>query len=629
MCGIAGIVSVDDGPPTQRELRAMAATMRHRGPDDEGISMRGRVGLTMRRLAVIDVQGGQQPAYNEDGTIAVVCNGEIYNYRELRQRLQAKGHSFRSQSDTEVLAHLWEQQGPGCVESLNGMFAIAVHDAMRGEVTLLRDHLGIKPLFYAMTGDALIFGSEVKALLASGRVKRELDADALAQFLAWEYTPGEKTPLRAVRKLEPGRRLRFDVNTGKTRIETYWDVPLPRAEDAAGRGSRDLNGHWPEQIEASIDRAVNRQMISDVPLGAFLSGGVDSSLVVSAMGPEARTFSIGFDDPTYNELPWAKRVATHLNVQHIVDVLRSDVHSLFDHLMQFMDDPIGDFSILPTYLVTRHARGVVTVALSGDGGDELFAGYETYEADRLARRWQRVPKPARHVVEQLMAALPPTRKKKGLINKARRFAEGLAEQPQLGHARWRIFLGQTLREALFTTETKQQMHQPIEQHIHKLADRARDADPLTRSLYIDTKSYLPDNCLVKMDRMSMANSLEARVPMLDKDLVELAFQVPAEQKLNGKGSKALLKQLARRRVPNECVDRPKEGFSIPMKHWLAGPFRERMEHLLNRERLQAEGLFEPTVVESLKRAHLAGRANHSHLLWSLMVFEDWRQRWGV
>ena len=629
MCGIAGIVAVKGEAPTARALNTMAATLRHRGPDDYGIALRGPVGMAMRRLSVIDVAGGHQPAYNEDGTVSVVCNGEIYNYREIRRQLKQRGHSFRSQSDTEVLAHLWEEKGADLVHELSGMFAIAIHDARHNEVTLIRDQLGIKPVFYASTADGLVFGSEVKALLASGRIERSLDVDAVGQFLTWEYVPGERTLLASVKKLKPGHMLRMQVDTGRCEVSCYWDVPLTSRQQQQAVAHGQVAEKWADALEERIDQAVQQQMVSDVPLGAFLSGGVDSSLVVASMGAAARTFSIGFDDPTYNELPWARQVAGHLNVEHVVDVLRSDVHSLFDHLMQFMDDPIGDFSIFPTYLVTRHARQGVTVALSGDGGDELFGGYETYQADRLARRWQRVPGPARRIVEQLLAGLPPTRKKKGVINKARRFAEGLAERPELGHARWRLFLGQSLRQTLFSPEVNASMEEPVDQHIRDLAAHAGDVDPLTRALYIDTKSYLPDNCLVKMDRMSMANSLEARVPLLDPNIVAFAFQVPPSLKMNGRDSKALLKTVARRHVPARCVDRPKEGFSIPMKHWLCGAFRERMEHLLGPERLKAEGLFEPGVVESLKEAHLSGKANHSHLLWSLMVFEDWRERWGV
>jgi asparagine synthase (glutamine-hydrolysing) len=382
-------------------------------------------------------------------------------------------------------------------------------------------------------------------------------------------------------------------------------------------------------VQQQLQRSVQEQLVSDVPLGAFLSGGIDSSLVVSAMGGAARTFSIGFDDPTYNELPYAKRVADHLRVEHITDIVQPEVEAQFDHLMNFMDDPIGDFSIFPTYQVARHARQHVTVALSGDGGDELFGGYETHLAQMVGERWQRWPRLARRPIERWLRRLPPTAKKKGLINKAQRFAEGLGHPAHLGHARWRLFMGQALSQLLFAPAAKATIDQPIGHHIERLGQRAAGHDPLTRALYIDAKSYLPDNCLVKIDRMTMANSLEARVPLLDKDLVSLAFQVPSAFKVQDGQTKRLLKHIARQRLPRDCVDRPKEGFSIPMKHWLGDRFRDRLEYYLDPRRLEREGLFDAGMVQRLKTQHLVGRANHSHLLWSMIVFQDWRERWRV
>jgi asparagine synthase (glutamine-hydrolysing) len=565
--------------------------------------------------------------FNEDRSVAVVCNGEIYNYRQLRDQLHQRGHQFASDSDVEVIAHLWEEYGTDLADHLNGMFAIAIHDSRRQKVLLLRDHLGINPLFYAIDGQQLVFGSEVKALLASGRVPRRLNVEALSEFLSWEYVPGAATLLADVAKLEPGHWLELDTVSGAFQRHQYWDIPL--ANHRGDGCAEPCQRAWTERVSGELNEAVQKQMVSDVPLGAFLSGGVDSSLVVSAMGAEARTFSIGFDDPTYNELPWAKRVAEHLGVEHLVDIVQPDVEDLCDHLMQFMDDPIGDFSIFPTYQVSRHASRHVTVALSGDGGDELFGGYETHLAQLLADRWQAMPMPGHTALMGLLSRLPPTSKKKGLINKVQRFAEGLGHPPELGHARWRLFMGEALRETLFTGAAKAQMTAPVGEHIRRLSERARDCDPLTRALYVDAKSYMPDNCLVKMDRMSMANSLEARVPMLDKHLVSTAFQTPPPAKIERQQTKRLLKRLARQRVPPDCVDRPKEGFSIPLKHWLRDQFRERMETLLHRSRIEGEGLFEPAVVERLKDQHLKGRANNSHVLWSLMVFEDWRERWGA
>jgi asparagine synthase (glutamine-hydrolysing) len=624
VCGIAGVAAFTERlRPDSEMLRAMCDTIRHRGPDDFGFAISDRVALGMRRLAIIDPAGGKQPVYNEDRSVAVVLNGEIYNYRELRRALEAKGHSFRSNADSEVLPHLWEENGPDFVTHLNGMFAIALYDQRAHRLVLARDHLGIKPVFYALDGERLVFGSEIKALLASGLVERRLDVDALGEFVAWEYVPAPRTLLQDVRKLEAGHLLEVDLASGSGREHAYWDVPLGVPEAARS------DDEWAARVDAAIGRAVQAQLVSDVPLGAFLSGGVDSSLVVAHMGA-AETFSIGFDDPSYNELDWAKRVARHLGVAHDFDIIAPRVVDLFDQLMDHMDDPLGDFSIFPTYLVSRHARRQVTVALSGDGGDELFGGYETFLAQARSQQWQQLPHALRaRLFEPLLDRLPPTEQKKGLINKAKRFVEGLEHDPALLHTRWRLFAGETRRQTLFTGEALAAMPTPLGAHILRYAARAEGCDEITRMLYIDAKSYLVDNCLVKVDRMSMACSLEARVPLLDKDVVELAFRVPGRLKVAGGETKVLLKRLAARRVPRECVYRPKEGFSMPIKQWLKTDFRPLMEELLRPARLAAEGLFEPATIERLKVEHVAGRANHSHLLWAVMVFQDWRQRWGV
>jgi asparagine synthase (glutamine-hydrolysing) len=624
MCGIAGFVAWADPVASPEErLRRMCDTIVHRGPDDFGWNIQGEVALGMRRLAIIDLSGGHQPMFNEDQTVCVVFNGEIYNYRELRRELEAEGHQFHSNSDTEVIVHLWEQHGPGFATRLNGMFAIALHDLKQQKLVLARDHIGIKPLFYSLSARGLVFGSEIKVLLASGMVERQLDVDALGQLLAWEYIPGSATLLKPVRKLEAGHLLEVNLATQQTRLWEFWDVPL--------NGSRpESDNQWEEELDAAIQKAIHRQLVSDVPLGGFLSGGVDSSLVVAGMGRGAHAFSIGFDDATYNELPWARRVAEHLGVRHTIDVLPAQVAGLFDHLMRFMDDPIGDFSIFPTYQVSRHARKNVTVALSGDGGDELFGGYETYLAQKWEARWNRFPRSVRRaLLEPIVRALPPQDAKKGLINKARRFVEGLEHDDELGHARWRLFAGEATRQRLFRPEAFAQMPTPVGAHIEHLAAKAAHLDEVARGLYIDVKSYLVDNCLVKMDRMSMAVSLEVRVPLLDKEVVELAFQVPSYLKVQNGRTKMLLKKVAARHVPADCVYRPKEGFSIPIKNWLKAELRPLMDDLLDSDRLRSEGIFNAGFIAALMEEHLNNKANHSHILWTLMVFQDWRRRWSV
>jgi asparagine synthase (glutamine-hydrolysing) len=501
------------------------------------------------------------------------------------------------------------------------MFAIALHDAVRRRLYLARDHVGIKPLYYLCTPRFIAWGSEIKAILATGLAERELDVDALAEYLAWEYVPGRRTLFKSIRKLEPAQLIEIDLARPSCEPRSYWDVPA-QAEDR-----RVSERDWEQRVDETLRDCVQRQLVSDVPLGAFLSGGVDSSLVVSQMGP-AKTFSIGFDDPSYNELRWARRVAGHLAVEHVDDTLTPDVIALFGELMNYMEDPIGDFSIFPTYLVSRHARKHVTVALSGDGGDELFGGYETYLANGLSEKYAMIPKGIRqHIIEPLVMRLHPRPEKKGLVNKMRRFVEGTQQPWGLSHARWRIFAGEAVRRQLFTPEALGQIHQPAGHHITQLIRAAGDRDPINTSLYVDLKSYLCENCLLKVDRMSMANSLEARVPYLDKEMVELAFQVPGRLKVNNGQTKVLLKKVAARHIPHECIYRPKEGFSIPIKNWLGGQLRPLMEDLLSPAAIRRDGVFEAAAVERLKIEHLNGAANHSHVLWSLMVFQSWRQLW--
>lgn len=617
MCGIAGIASFGAAPPpAEADLRRMCGTMVYRGPDDEGIDVQGRVGLGMRRLSIIDLRGGHQPIYNEDRTVRVVFNGEIYNFPELRQELEKKGHVFATRADTEVIVHAYEEYGDGFPARLNGMFAIALHDLQCERLLLARDHVGIKPFYYAFDGANLVWGSEVKVVLASGRVKRSLNPAALGEFLSWEYVPDDRTLLNEVRKLPPGHLMVVELGRPVCAPRAYWDVPPPRAEPPRPEAE------WIERIDAQVQRSVRLQMISDVPLGAFLSGGVDSSLVVSAMG-RAHAFSIGFDDPTYNELPWSSRVARHLGIEHTTEIIQPDVRTMFERLLLHLDDPIGDFSIFPTFLVSQLARRHVTVCLSGDGGDELFGGYETYLADRLARRLPSVLRWTGAVERWLR----PSPAKKGPINKTKRFLEGWRHDPALGHARWRLFLSEALRAELLNDAVGDAIGGRAEEHVLQAFARGGPRDRLDRNLYVDFKTYLPDNILTKVDRMSMAVSLEARVPLLDKDLVELAFQVPADLKVAGGELKSILKKTAARHVPAECLYRSKQGFSIPIKNWLKTSLKPLMLDLLDTERLRRQDLFRVPTVERLVRQHLAGTHNHSHVLWSLMVFQQWHATW--
>jgi asparagine synthase (glutamine-hydrolysing) len=628
MCGIAGLASLSNQAVSLEQLQRMCDAMKYRGPDDAGYLVDPGVAIGMRRLSIIDLQSGHQPIFNEDQSVAVVLNGEIYNYRELREWLLTRGHQFKTASDTEVIVHLWEEVGLEFADRLSGMFAIAILDRRARKLILARDHVGIKPLYYARVEHGLVFGSEVKVVLESGWVPRRLDMDAAGQFLAWEYVPGAATLLKDVRRLEPASLLELDLSTGRHSIRQFWN-PLRAAATSGAASSVRSAGDWESEVDATVARCVRNQLVADVPLGAFLSGGVDSSIVVAAMG-EARTFSIGFDDPTYNETQWSERVARHLGVDHHVEIIRPHVRELFDRLMGHMDDPIGDFSIFPTYLVSKLAATQVKVVLSGDGGDELFGGYETFLAQEKARTWDAIPAWLRRgILTPALEALPPTAAKKGLINKAKRFAEGAAFDASLGHARWRLFLGEEGRRKLFVAPAYRQLTSPVGSHIEQLNAEAAGLDARDRALYVDFKSYLVDNCLTKVDRMSMACSTEARVPLLDKEVVELAFRVPSNLKYTQSETKVLLKRVAARHVPRECVYRPKQGFSIPIKSWLKDEFRDLMDNYLGPARITSGGIFDPAEVARLKSEHLSNRANHSHILWSLLVFQQWLERWGV
>jgi asparagine synthase (glutamine-hydrolysing) len=622
MCGITGIAALNGSlPPSLAQLQQMCDTLYHRGPDQEGLRILDDVALGMRRLAIIDLSDGGQPIFNENRSIATVFNGEIYNFRELRSQLEGRGHCFSTQSDTEVIVHAYEEYGVDFPSYLNGMFAIALYDTVQKKLILVRDHLGVKPLYYAYDHRYIIWGSEIKAILASGWVQRELNLDALSEFLTWEYIPGRATLFKAVCKLQPGETLEIDLQTAEGQLRQFWDIPQTPEDDQL------TTIEWQALVQHQLHKSVQRQMISDVPLGAFLSGGVDSSLMVASMR-QAQTFSIGFEDQSYNELQWSQQVADHLGVTHFYEQIQPEVADLFSSLMHHLDDPIGDFSIFSTYLVSKLARQHVTVALGGDGGDELFGGYETYLADSNAKYYALIPPVVRRsVIERSLRSLRPTAQKKGLVNKAKRFVEGLSHPAALAHTRWRIFMGETLRQSLFTPSAFAEIQTPASSHILNLFDQAGDRQPLNRSLYVDVKSYLCDNILTKVDRMSMAVSLEARVPYLDPDLVELAFRMPAHLKVHHGQTKVLLKAISARHVPKNCVYRPKQGFSIPIKNWLNTQFRPLLEDYLNAQDIRQQGIFQPNTVEQLKAEHFSGIANHSHILWSLIVFQAWRRQW--
>lgn len=627
MCGIVGIVERESDRPVLREdVQRMVRTLVHRGPDEEGTVALPGVGLGMRRLSIVDVERGQQPFSNEDESIWLVANGEIYNHLALRADLIARGHRFRSRSDIEALVHLYEEYGPRFLERVKGMFALAIWDGRTRTLLAARDRAGEKPLCYCLTDGRLRLASEIKALLSCPDVPRRLDLEALDQFLTYEYVIAPRSIFADIKKLPAGHYLLFQ--NGQLAIERYWDASRVEArpwsdEDAAAA------------LRETLGRAVASQMMADVPLGAFLSGGIDSSAVVAFMreavagdAGRVKTFSMGFADGSYNELPYAREVASHFGTHHREGLITPDLGQLFEQLVVHLDEPFADVSLFPTFLLSRMAREHVTVALTGDGGDELFGGYDTYVAQRLARRLGGfTPASALGVLERLVSALPPTEQKKGLVNKVRRFVQGLAHAPaDIGHYRWMTYLGPGAKRSLYgpalqAALTGGDVYAPVRDCL-----RGFGGDEwLNRHLYADLSIFLADDILVKVDRMSMATSLETRAPLLDVDVMELAFSFPGHLKIRGNERKFVLKRALDGLVPPRILSRRKEGFSIPMKNWLRNELAPLMRDLLAADRVRQRGLFSPQAVDELMRHHLAGRENHAHVLFSLMVFERWAE----
>lgn len=621
MCGIAGFVnSSSDQSADVNLLTRMVRTLVHRGPDDEGHVVVGQAGLAMRRLSIVDLAGGQQPFTNETGTLHLVANGEIYNHRALRQELEAAGHRFRSQSDIEVLLHGYEAWGLDVLRRVRGMFALALWDAAAHTLVIARDRAGEKPLYWTQTAGALRFASELKALLACPDVAREVDADGLDQFLTYEYVVAPRTILEQVWKLPPASVLVWSGGTAT--VTRYWD-----AAQVAPRTWSDA-----EAIEAVRDRleaAVASQLMADVPLGAFLSGGVDSSALVALMSRQSsrpvNTFSMGFDDGSYNELEYAREVAVAFRTQHRERTVTPDLRPLFDRLVTHLDEPFADVSLFPTYMVSSLAREHVTVALSGDGGDEVFGGYDAYAAQAAWARLGWLGPALVPLADAVLSQVRPTEQKKGLVNSLKRFAAGATAAPSsLGHYRWMTYQSATTKQRLYRPALREALRSSdVYAPVREALARWSDDDTLNRQLYADLCVYLPDDILVKVDRMSMATSLETRAPFLDADVMELAFSMPGHLKIRNGERKWVLKQAMRGLLPEGILTRRKQGFSIPMKNWLRRDLQPLMRELLSPERIEARGWFDAAEVTRLVEAHVVGRENHAHTLFPLMVLERW------
>lgn len=631
MCGICGIAQTNNQPPISSDLvAAMCETMAHRGPDDQGVHTEKKVGIGSRRLSIIDLEKGHQPLSNETGTIWISHNGEVYNFPELRHSLISRGHAFRTKTDTETIVHAYEEWGEDFVLKLRGMFAFSLWDSREQQLILARDRIGIKPLYYTLLEDkTLVYGSELKAILEHPRVPRSLDTRALDLYLTLEYIPAPYSIFQNISKLPAGYLLIY--KDGETQLKRYWE--LTGQETSPAKLSPSRTASLMDELYALIKEAVELRLISDVPLGAFLSGGIDSSCLVGMMheseAPAIKTFSIGFEDTSYDELHHARRIAEKFQTEHEEFLLKADAFELTDKLIHHLDEPFGDFSIYPTYLVSRMARSQVKVILSGDGGDEVFGGYEHYQAQKLS--FSPVPFLFRQVLNPFIRMIPPSRKKKGVWNKVRRFGQGFEHATGDRHLRWMMFLTEKDKRSLYTARLLEELGGTKPLHATPPFDDLFSAsarfDGLNAEYFLDLKAYLADDILVKVDRMSMAASLETRVPLLDHKVVEFVYSLPGDLKLNGLTTKWIFKKTMERLLPHQNIYRKKEGFSIPIKHWLRTELKDLLTDYLNPRRIEEEGLFRSDVIEKMIDRHLKRRENFSHQLWALLVFEIWRENY--
>jgi len=624
MCGITGIVR-SDGAQVDRELLArMNDAIRHRGPDDDGFYFGDGVGLAMRRLSIIDLKSGHQPIHNSDRTAWIVFNGEIYNYRELRKQLEALGHQFYTDSDTEAIVAAYDEYGTDCPKYLRGMFAFAIWDARARSLFLARDRVGKKPLLYAQVNGQLVFGSEFMALLQHPDVSRDVNYEAIHHYLSFICVPAPLTAYQAIRKLQPGHSLLW--KNGEIKLERYWQLDFSHkisiSEEEAG-----------ERVVDLLREAVRVRLMSEVPLGAFLSGGIDSSAIVALMAQESsekvKTFSIGFEEQDFSELHHARRVAEHVGAEHHEFIVRPDAMEILPTLVEHYGEPFADSSAIPSYYVSRETRKYVTVALNGDGGDECFAGYERYAAMNLAQRYAKLlPAVIRNgVIRNVSRALPEFQSRANPLRKAQRFLDAASLSPVQRYLRWVSAFDEQAKLNLYSNDFRQQTAAfSTVGFLEPWFAKANGSGIVDASLLTDTMTYLPNDLLVKMDIASMTVSLEARSPFLDHHLMEFAASLPESLKLRGMTTKYLLKRVLKKFVPEENLTRAKMGFGVPIGHWFRGTMQPFLRETLLSEKALSRGLFERDRVRQLIDQHVANKVNHEHRLWSLLMLELWFQR---
>ena len=615
MCGICGIYNAQSSEPISPQLLAeMTRLIAHRGPDDNGVHLDGALGLGFARLSIIDLSGGHQPMSNETGDIWIVFNGEIWNYQALRKELIEKGHVFRTNSDTETIVHAYEEYGVDCIARLHGMFGLAIWDSPRKRLLLARDRAGKKPLYYTNVDGNLIFASEIKSLLCHPQVKREADLQALADFLSVRYVPGPATLFAGIYKVLPGYWLLFE--NGSIREECYWDFSFGKTEH------RPITEYL-DGIKHHVYRAVEERMIADVPVGAMLSGGVDSSIISGIMSKltrhQVKTFSVGFDHPDYDELPYARMVANHFRTDHYELVVNSaDLTQYWPLLTWHRDEPVSESSDLGVYLVSKLARQHVKVVLSGEGGDELFAGYPKYVVDWIARYYHIIPQAIRNgIIQPFIESLPYSMRK--LKTAARNISQ---PAPQRWMNWFGVFNGQ-LKDNLLSPSLKAAIDLDSSRAFRGWLERNPQRDDLSSMLYLDTKIWLPDNLLMKGDKMTMAASLESRMPLLDYKLIEYAASIPSSAKIKSLKAKYLLKQAFADFLPEPILTRKKMGFNVPTGIWFREGQRDMISKLLLSERIRDRGYFNHEYIERIVHDHLAGKTNYQAQIFMLASLELW------
>jgi asparagine synthase (glutamine-hydrolysing) len=622
MCGIAGLYNFKTFEPVPpRLLKAMTDTLVHRGPDDEGFYISGPVGLGHRRLSIIDLEGGHQPLTNEDGTIWVAFNGEIYNFIELHQFLETRGHQFKTRSDTEVIVHLYEEEGDRCFERLRGMFAIAIWDGRKRKLVLGRDRVGKKPLFYFYDGSRIAFASEMKAILQVPGVSRDIDPQAVSDYFSFLYIPAPKSIFKHIRKVLPGHYL---VASDKGIQERqYWDISFANTEQRTEE-------EWCERLIDTYREAVRLRLISDVPLGAFLSGGIDSSSVVAAMAQfcndPVTTCSIGFEEKEFNELGYAREIAARFNTNHHERIVRPDAVGVVEKLVWHYDEPFADSSAVPTYYVSQVARERVTVALAGDGGDENFAGYRRYYFDRRENMMRALlPSGIRKPLFSALASLYPKADWAPRIFRGKATFENLARSPVDAYFRSVSALQPELKSQVLSQDVVRQLHgydslDVLRSHY----DKADTNDPLSRIQYVDIKTYLTDDILVKVDRASMAHSLEVRAPILDHKVMELAASMPSSLKLRGTNGKYIFKKALKQFLPGSVLYRKKMGFAVPLARWFRNDLKELAHSAIFRR--DGNSLLNQTSARRVWQEHQSGLRDRSTELWTLLMFRLWEQQ---